>query len=319
MGLAYTEQLIVRETVSANPATFLDALDSILTAAGWTSASYLTGRVYACLSPQGLAVQVRIWDPADSDFPQCFAFQWLSSYDPYPEGLVFHLRMDAAYTHEVWANCCSLFIGRTGITHTADQLPWSVCGGIPYATGLIAPTDQCAAQSPAAPDVTTELWFASGSDSGVAGFGGFTLESLRSGHYCKRFSWCRNGTVTSVTAATEIDGLQLAVIRPPGYLNNRRPTGFTSGMLFADGEPIASDPLIGLAGIWYGQLYDVCLLSKPMALEATEQIFETDGEKLTDWVNHMAGNTNTGFVDDGRFSSILLLTGEPTVVENVAY
>jgi hypothetical protein len=319
MGLAYSDLPIVQQTISANPASFLAALHSILTSAGWTWAAYLTGLVYACLSPQGLAVQVRIWDPADLDYPQCFAFQWVSSYDPYPESLVFHLRMDAGVTHSVWVNCCSIFIGRTGITHTGDQLPWSVCGGIPYAFGLVAPTEQCAAQSPAATDTTTELWFASGSDSGVAGFGAASLESFRSGHYCKRFSWCRNGAVVSLTAATEITALQLSIRRPAGYIAGKY-SGFSTGILYADGTPIQDDPLVSIGGKWYGQLYDACLLSKPMALEATEQVFETVGEKLTSWINHSIGSTNVIFrPDEGSIFSLLLLTGSPTVVENVAY
>jgi len=317
MGLAYTDLPIVMETVSANPATFLDALRSILTAAGWTSAAYLTGYVYACLSPQGFAVQLRVWDPADSNFDDCFAFQWVSSYDPYPEGLIHHLRMDAALTYFVWANCCSLFIARPGITHTGDFLPWSVFGGVPHAAGLTEPTPQCEAQSPAAPEVTTELWFSSGSDNGVAGFGSSHSQNFRSSSFCQRFSFFRNGMNLGGDAVNEGAALQLGVIRPPGYLNNKRPSGFESGILWVDSTPMASDPLISVAGIWYGQLYDACCLSKPMALEATEQIFETDGDILTDWVNYMNG---VGFTAaDGRFSSLLLLTGGPTVVENIAY
>lgn len=320
MGLAFSDLPIATDTISANPATFLDDLDALLVSVGWTSGTYLTGYLYAIVSPQSLAVQVRIWDPADSNFPDCFAFQLVSSVSPFPEGLVHHLRMDSTLTYAVWANCCSFFIGRPGVTFTGDFLPWSVCGGIPYAFGLTEPTPQCEAQSPPSEDVTTELWFSSGSDTGIAGFGTTHLESFRSGNHCKRFSFFRNGADMGADGVNEIAALQLGVIRPPGYLNNSSPTGFEAGgILFADGTPMASDPILSLAGIFYGQLYDACLLSKPMALEATEQIYESDLARITEWINHMRG---LGFTtSDGRFSSLLLFTGigGGTGVENVAY
>lgn len=320
MGIAYSELPIIQDTISADPGTFLDDLHAVLLAAGWSSDPYDTGHVYACLSPQGFAVQVRIWDPADSDFPDCFAFQWVSSYDPYPEGLVHHLRMGAGFDYSVWANCCSLFIARPGYTHTGDFLPWSVHGGIPWASGVTAATPQCEAQSPAAPAVTTELWFSSGADNGQAGFGDFHSQNFRSSNFCQRFSFFRNGSNLGGDGVNEGPALQIGVLRPAGYLNNRRPTGFeAAGILWAGGTPMGVDPVISVHGIWYGQLYDSCLLSKQMALEATEQIYETDGDKLTDWINYMRG---LGFtLADARFSSILLLTGGPaaTVVENIAY
>lgn len=319
MGLAFSDLPIVQATISADPATFLDDLHTLLTAAGWTSAAYLTGHLYAVVSPQALAAQVRIWDPADPDFDQCVAFQWLTSTSPPSEGMIHHLRLDALYTHSVWANCCSYFIARTGIVHTGDFLPWSVCGGVLFAAGLTSPTPQCEAQSPEIEDVTTELWFSSGSDSGVAGFISGTLESFRGGNHCKRFSFFRNGADMSASGVNEGAALQLSVFRPPGYLNNTRPTGFADGILWGGDTPMAGDPLISLAGIWYGQLYDACVLSKPMALEATEQIYETDRERTTDWINHMRG---FGFTtSDGRFSSLLLFTGFPAGggIENIAY
>ena len=288
MALAFSDLPIITGTISANPGTFLDDLHGLLVSAGWASAVYETGHVYACVSPQGLAVQVRIWDPADSNFENCFAFQWLSSVDPYPEGLIQHLRMDATLTYFVWVNCCSLFIARPGVTHTGDHLPWSVFGGVPWAAGVTAATPQCEMQSPRG-EATYELWVSSGSDSGVPGFGAATVESFRSGNHCKRFSYCRNGVVETRDAALEYQALQLGVMRPAGYLNNRRPTGFVDGIAYLDGTPIASDPILSFAGTWLGQFYDSCLLSEPMALEATEQIYETEEDRTTDWVNHMNG------------------------------
>jgi len=303
MSLAFSDLPIAQGTISADPATFLDDLHILLTSAGWTSATYDNGHLYACVSPQGLAAQVRIWYPDDPDFDNCFAFQWITSTSPISEGLIHHLRSDAARTYSIWANCCSLFIGRPGVTH-ADLVPWSVCGGIPYTYGLVAPTDQCAAQSPAPPDTTTELWFSAGSDSGVAGFAAATVFSFRDSSYCARFSFSRNSVVSNVTSAIESDALQLGVLAPSGYLNNRRPSGFESGLLFVDGTPLATDPIISVAGIWYGQLYDACLISKPMSLEATETIFESAVPRTTDWINYLDASEHNGLI-----SSLLLLTG----------
>lgn len=322
MPVAYSELPIYQGTISANPATFLDALNTALVGIGWTSAVYSTGYVYSVVSPQGLAVQVRIWDPADSNFAGCFVFQWLQAASPFAVGQIHHLRMDAAVGHAVWANCCSLFIGRHSVTHTGDNYPWSVCGGVPWATGLTTPTAQCAAQSPSAPDVTDELWFSSGSDSGDALFATATLESFRSGHICKRFTWCRNGVVTTSSGVNEAAALQLSIMRPPGYTNNNRPSGFESGILYRDFTPMASEPLLSLNGRWDGQLWDACLLSAPYALEAAETIFETVSGFTTSWINHALGNTNILFrPDDGRMFALMLLTGGPVTGGdgNVAY
>jgi hypothetical protein len=326
MGLAFTSKPIIMDTISASPATFLTDLHAMLLAAGWTAATYLTGHVYACESPQNLAVQVRIWNPSDPNFAGCAAFQWVSSVTPNPEGLIHHLYMDVDTTHTVWINCCSLFIARTGISHRSfPHLPVSVCGGIPYAAGLTTPTPQCEAQSPSAAEETTELWFSSGGDSGVALFGAPTLESFRSGHICKRFSFCRNGVISSYPEVLEQDALQLGIFRPAGYAS---PIGgatvfLPGGIRFTDNTPMAGDPLLWLRGHIYGQLYDACLLSVQMDLEATEEIYETEGDRTTHWVNHSTGDTNVLFrPDDGTLFSLLLLTGIPgsgTVVENVAY
>ncbi len=331
MALAYSNQPIYQGSISGNPATFLNDLHALLLAAGWTAATYLTGHVYACASPQGLAVQVRIWDPADSDYASCVAFQWLSSASPYLEGHVHHLRLAAVavltglpLTMEVWVNCCSLFIGRTGITHINEfgQHPWSVCGGVAWASGLVEPTDQCRAQSPPPPETTTELWWSSGADSGVPLFAAATLESFRSGHYCKRFSVCRNGSVSNVTGAIEANALQLGILRPAGYPDGRV-AGFADGIKYEDGSPVASDPLLAFDGVWYGQLWDACLLSKPMALEAVETIEDSITGLVTTWINHTSSNPNIflGPGDDGRLYSLLLLTGAVLgeSIENVAY
>lgn len=320
MALAYSDLTIARGTISANPATIQADLHLLLTEAGWASSPYGTGKLYAVVSPQGLAAQVRIWDEVDANFASCLTFQWVTSSSPLSAGLKHHLRMDAAYTYYVWANCCSLFMARPGVTHSGAH-PWSVCGGIPWADGLTTPTAQCAAQSPAGPNVTNELWWSSGADSGVALFAAATLESFRSGHYCKRYSFCRNGVVSSVELDAESTALALAIMRPAGY-DSRRHLGFASGMKFLDGTPMASDPVLIRGAEFTGQLYDACLLSAPMALEAVEEITETTPtpDRITSWVNHTFGNTNDIFViDDGRLYSLLLFTGMGGGDANVAY
>jgi hypothetical protein len=326
MGLAFSELRIVMDTISANPASFLTDLHALLLAARWTAAPYLTGHVYACQSPQELAVQVRIWDPADADFPDCVAFQWVSSVDPFPEGLIHHVYLNAAETCDVWVNCCSLFVARTGQAHEDSFLgfrPLSVCGGIPYAAGLTTPTAQCAAQSPAAAETTAELWFSSGADTGIPMFAQPSLESWRSGHICKRFTFCRNGVLSNAENAIEQDALQLGIFRPPGYSSGGSFVFLPAGIRFTDNTPMAGDPLIWLHGTIYGQLYDACLLSAPMSLGATEEIYESDIDRTTQWTNHSIGATNVPFRgDDGSLFSLLLLTGISgggTVVENIAY
>jgi hypothetical protein len=323
MGLAITELPIIEETISAAPASFLTDLHPLLLAAGWTAAVYLTGHIYACESPQSLAVQVRVWDPSDPLYPSCVAFQWVSSVPPYPAGLIHHLYLNADYTFDVWANCCCLFVARTGVVFSDGILgfhPVAVCGGVPWATGLTAPTPECEAQSPAAAEGTTELWFSGGDDIGPAA-GDVMLESFRSGHYCNRYTFCRNGVLMTAENAIEADALQLGILRPTGYYSDNSNSLLPGGLVFTDSVPLAVEPLLWLKGTIHGQLWDACLLSVPMTLGAAETIYETEFDRTTEWKNHSRGTTYRP--DDGSLFSLLLLTGISggggTVVENIAY
>lgn len=310
MGVAYTDAIIMEASISGDPATFPAALHLVLTAAGWTSAVYGTGYLYACVSPQGLAVNVRIWDPEDALYPDCLAFQWIQAVSPLTTGLIHHIRMHTAATFRVWANCCSLFIGRQTVA-ALDHLPWAVCGGVAWAAGLTTPTDQCAAQSPAAGTATNELWWSTGDDGGP---GEWAIGSWRTQFFAPRYSFCRNGTITSQERAISSTALQLGMLRAPGYTffmysyYVQWTGGFEAdGLVYDDGEPVASDALIAHQGVWYGQLWDACLLSAPMAMEATETIYETVPDRTTDWINYMHPSAATS----ERCYSLLLLHDSP--------
>lgn len=331
MAVAYSDLPIVSETISGDSTSFLADLHTILSTVGWPSVPYLTGYQYTLTSSQSLSCKVRIWFDNSATYPGCFAFQFLSSATV-STGLVHHIQASdysiglAPFTQfAVWANRCSLFIGAVGETHNIMNAPRSVAGGVPYAFDATAPTADCAAQA-AYPDVTTELWWSCGSDTGTGVTAGAftvpTVESFRSGHYAKRYSFAFNGVIKSESTAMESDALQLGILRPPGYVRGGDPEGFTGGILFQDETPMAVDPLVIHNGTAYGQLYDSCLLSKPMALEATEEIYESADDRLSEWQNHTHGNTNVLFkIDDGRLYSLLLLQGKPVdlSVGNRAY
>ncbi len=332
MGLAYSEQPIATAVISADPSTFLADLDTLLASVGWTSAPYLTGNLYAFASPQGLAVQVRIWDPADSNFADCCAFQWVSSSSPGPAGLIHHLRMDAAETYFVWANCCQLFIARPGVARAAGNYPTSVSGGIPWANGLTTPTSQCEEQSPASPDVTTEMWWSCGGDSGIPLFASATVADFRLSFAAERYSFCRNGVVTSEDVSEPRKAFELGPLRAPGYWYFSFENSpwhysygfFDNGIVWADGDPLLSEPLVLQRGdtdgdmVIYGQLWDACIGTRPMAKEATETVYESVPGRTTNWVNYM--HKNVGDSPRERFYALLLLTGiAGTGVENIAY
>lgn len=310
------------------PLTLLANFHTLFTAIGWDSIAYGNGHEYLLQSPQGLNAYLRVWylDEDDPTYPDCLAFQMLSP-NTGEESEVFHL--DASYEAQypgdplalqyylIWANACSFFIAEPGRTQT-EVNSRSVCGGIPYAAGVVVGTPTCLAQRSAPKDTTNELWFLSGDDAGK-GKGLGTYISFRSSYRCRRYAFCRNGSVTNIADAGESASLQLAILRPAGYEFGAYPalrTGLESGFEFADGAPLLSQPFLVHDGYIHGQLYDAVLASHPMALEAPEVIeyqFPAHDDVLamtvaTNWNNHTSSYTgHFNPPDDGRLYALLLL------------
>ena len=239
-GIAYTntvefgdQQIISGANLCdpANPMDFLDGLHTSVTGAlGWESEEYLNGHVYLLNSPEGFSCLLRIWhkDNTDPHYPDCYAFQFLGNYESAPAGQVHHISSKgfspfAPFYYRIWANACQIFIARVGVRQSSADLgavahkPYSVCGGVLYPLDDLAPTAPCAAATPGSVEATTELWWSAGDDGGN-GAASRTVESFRSGHICRRYSFCHNGIVSSTDFATsESDALQLVIMRPGGY------------------------------------------------------------------------------------------------------
>jgi hypothetical protein len=344
MGVAFTnlENTFNGPLDATDPDTFLAELHSVLSIIGWDSLPYENGHRYLLTNPiQGLSCNLRIWykDETDPTYPNCYAFQFLSSYDDPLEGHVHHLQVAAEgefvlhpFTdYWVWANECQIFVAEPGRTQTGI-FPRSVCGGVPFALDEIGDSSPCQAQSPNPAGPTTELWWSAGDDAGD-GWDGGTVESFRTGHYNRRYSFCRNAVLTSPTFAVDGPALQLATCRPGGYDADRYWSGWESGFVFfADGEPLRTDSILVHDYVMVGQLPDSCLLTRPMELEATEGITETEAnedgtDRITYWQNWTKNFTNhkpkptAAFFDDGRLYSLLLLDGDLTMgrLGNIAY
>lgn len=358
-GIAYTntvefgdQQIISGANLCdpANPMDFLDGLHTSVTGAlGWESEEYLNGHVYLLNSPEGFSCLLRIWhkDNTDPHYPDCYAFQFLGNYESAPAGQVHHISSKgfspfAPFYYRIWANACQIFIARVGVRQSSADLgavahkPYSVCGGVLYPLDDLAPTAPCAAATPGSVEATTELWWSAGDDGGN-GAASRTVESFRSGHICRRYSFCHNGNVSSTDFATsESDALQLVIMRPGGYAGNS-PRGWNDGFRFLlDTDPVQTEPFIASGGIIYGQLYDALLLSKPYALEQIEDIEETSViedelggftlSRYTKWINHTRNFPNQhplgSLPDDGRLYGLMLFHANgpsPSMKSNYAY
>ena len=368
-GVVYThpdepaETSLLNATYTVDPDAplgFLDFLHEELTGLGWISEVYLNGHVYLLESPSLFTCQMRVWHKGsgDASYPNSYAFQFLGNYVGAGVGQVHHIsssghEFGANFDYRVWANQCQIFIARPGVRQARAEYgttfaykPYSMCGGILHPLDRIAPFVACQLQSGPAAEETGELWWSAGDDDGKGGvfdedFGQEsygTVESFRSGHICRRYSFCHNGSVTAVEfASTELQSLQLCILRPGGYGGDRSPQGWDNGFRFlVDARPVQVEPFLALGGTIYGQLYDALLLSAPYELEATERIEETKAIKdaagdltksrYTNWVNHTKNYTNRYVLgpqlDDGRLYALMLLTGGPYELEefiNVAY
>lgn len=360
-GIAYTNQVefgdqaILSGVIQCDPAlpmTFLSLLhDAVTVKLGWSSDVYENGHVYLLQAPTvSFYCQVRIWYKTEDDpeYPCCYAFQFHSNYEDGPTGHIHHISAKGywpyeAFDYQVWANKCQLFIGRLGVRQAiADHVghfpfrPYSVCGGVAHPLDTVAAVSRCTGSVPTI-TATTELWWSAGDDDGngvVDDIGNYnTVESFRSGHICRRYSFCHNGAVHSPAYAdSESACLQLAIMRPPGYgpgilVPTPYDTGWEFGFRFFDGDPVQSEPFLIFGNTIYGQLYDALLLSAPYELEEIETIRETkvvedeDGklwDRYTRWVNHTRNYTNwdgptilDSPYDDGRLYALMLFQGKP--------
>src|SRR5260370_38087062 len=145
---AYSKTTIKLGLIPAGPqATLIADLFTVLTTAGWVGVTYLTGYEFTITSPQNLTAKCRIWDQADSTFPNCIAIQFVSTADPQKVGYVHHLEAGhapsfggdpLAFTqYLVWANACQFFIGQPGATRNGFY-PRSFSCGVPYAYGAVS-------------------------------------------------------------------------------------------------------------------------------------------------------------------------------------
>jgi hypothetical protein len=351
MGLAFTERPTVYGFIPAAPfGAFLDGFHTMALLAGWEWLGvYQNGNQYLLTSPQELAVQCRVWFPvpADTGYADCYVLQFVSASDPVAvQGQKHHFTLaftgfpvEARFTeYAVWMNCCSVFLGaRLATNHW--NLPRAAQGGVPYvpnAIGATAPTGLCA-DTPGTSEIVTEMWWSAGDDKGAMDASmtdsGQAI-NFRNGHYCMRFSWCVNGTALQVetgkpTLDVEARALQLCILKsamnwsfivfPEGFLHFDDPDTDAD-----EATPLAANPLLAFNAEIRAELYDACLLSKPMELEAEETIYESSFFRRTTWQNYTKGKglfiSSFDQRTEGAMYSLLLLQGiEFDEAVNLAY
>lgn len=201
MGVAFsqagdaTRQIVIADvTIPADDSAtaglqLITQLDSVVQSAGWVKLGvYGNGFIYRLTSPQGFAVNCRIYTPTDwLAIGSANPLLWWGQYAKFdsiaiqfvstdglrvgiPHPLIYDQRYDAdsSYTSlRCWVNCCSLFTWRVGrppnnnsiIGTSAPGRPgWCIQGGIPFALAAdIDPT--CDPRPTGATDICTEIWF----------------------------------------------------------------------------------------------------------------------------------------------------------------
>lgn len=335
MGLAYTNLPVTSTLITATPPlTFLSALNSLLVAVGWTRlGNYDNGSYYQIDSPQGLRARVRIWYVNTPTSPNCFVLQCYSHADPLTVGLehrfvagkteAFPGDGSAFTTYRVWANCCQLFIGAAHPFSWLETWPRAVECGVPHSYQATTPTPLCTRETPAS-SMTNELWFSAGDDNGqtfdVLGMTGEARVNFRNSFFCQRYTLVHNGNVLfagdtgNPTVPVEANAFQLDILRSnfnwPGTYGY-----FSNGFTRPDGSPLAYNPMLSYQGYIFGELWDACLLSVPMGIDTTEDIFESQRGITTRWINYARSHgVQVGTFesrDEGRCYSLLLLTGPP--------
>jgi hypothetical protein len=323
------------------PLTFLSNLHTLLLSMdwGWLNAYETNGNEYLVESPQGLKARVRIWYVDTLASPNCFILQVASAANPliagaqhrFIAGKVADFPGDTTvFTHyRVWANCCQLFIGADHPESWLEKWPRAVQCGVPHSYQVTTPTPECAALGTQG-GMTSELWFSAGDDTGadfdILGMTGITKVNFRNSYFAQRFALVHNGNFLTGDAGTPLPGveannLQLCILRTNFYWNAIYGY-FSDGFRRFDGSPLAYTPMLCFQGFIFGTLWDACLLSIPMTLDATEDISETLSDKLsppgpltTHWRNYCDSHgiflSTFTKTDEGRTFSLLLLKEPP--------
>src|SRR4030095_8932170 len=267
-----------------------------------------------------------------------FAIQFRSHADISKVGHVHHFEaghpvfLDWGFTDiVVWANSCQIFIGALHPRSETDTLARAASGGIPYAYGAVEPT--CPDPGPATA-ITTEMWWSAGDEwTGISPaflanspVGSGPAPNFRNSYFAMRYSFCRNGIVnnrainTLVDPVVESTALQLGILRTAYYWNALGTNVWPDGFVRLDETPLANNPLLSENRTLYGELWDACLVSHAMELEAEEEIFETATMLRTTWVNYTKGY---GLMlgpavlrNEGACYSLLLLVDSETETED---
>jgi hypothetical protein len=315
MPVSYSNLPIVRGTARADSVANLIAdLDTLVTAAGWTTRSTVTGGfMYTLTSPQGFACKVRIIDAADYEIPgdmytgPSVVVQFMDSSEArksFPHQLMAH-NFGNWPEFQVICGICQLFISVPGHTPGEIGYGWSsVAGGIPS-----RPNDTGPCNAGLGAVTVTEIWWSCGGSQ-------FAYDFRTSANCYGDSTYSFNGTTVTVPDDNRVapyDGdLCLFPLTPVDTYTI--PVQYPA-ITYSSHNPLCIDAFIGWGYRIRGQLWDAFLQTNAQGIDTLGSFSDTDTDGKPVRINAQCWYSDF-------YSSLRLIYGSPTDAGsggNVAY
>ncbi len=318
MPVAYSSLPIVKSTTRADTAAHMIAdLHAILTTAGWTTVSSVTGgHKYTITSPQGFQAKLLIQDDINYkvDYPgpgatlynfRSMVFQFWDSTFTIP-GFPHQVKADGTFSGtQVIAGICQVFLSVPGHTANETSYHWSsVAGGIPS-----RPNDTGPCNAGIGAVTVTDIWWSCGGSQFP-----FDFRVQANCYACMTYYF--NGTAVIAVDNNNVrpyDGL-LCLFPLAPVDTYTIPVEFPA-ITYSAHTPLCIDAFLGWEWAIKGQLWDAFLQTNAQVLDSIGSFsdIDTDG-------NTVSISAQCWYSD--FYSSLRLIFGNPTAdigPGNVAY
>jgi hypothetical protein len=265
MGVADSGGPYVYATFAGDtPPGFVAGIKDQLVAAGWTATAVTGGWSFLGVSPQGLSVKVKIWDPGGSDPIVNFQFSSASA-----TGIERRVLVGTGFEFQIVANPCQFFLSRPGLAGLPSGSV--VCGGVPW-----VPESACGGSTAA--EAAEEAWWAMSDFYGSPFFPAHTLRTMllhyTTFHGMGEAVW--NGVFAQSATALGSFGQgvpEIVAITYPGDIDggsfNQYETRWYPDTALVYEPLIAWGDTLSAAPVVRGQLWDAVVLSKDYPMDST--------------------------------------------------
>ncbi len=288
---------IYRSFTAGTRASATSQLIAAMNASGWVttgSSGTATGSRLRGTSPQGLLVDVDVWDPGSGSF--------IYVQFAYPTGRAHALRF--GQNTQIVAHPCQIFISTVATNSAFDGNV--ACGGVPYIKNFGGGADPDCGAVGMNGEPVTECWW-SGGDYQASGFG-IAATNLRQS--------------LDVAGSADADGRFNGTYSAAGGIGSSRIVSLSKSdvnsyypIQYPDGSPLLAEPLVAFGDTGSGvirvrgQLYDAMEVLENHSVDDASSVFLTTMlDQNYTWMNYVASG-----------HALYLITSALSTVANDSY